>query len=67
MNENVILIFEQLDVILPTEHAEAFSKEIATVAESHKYAKVYIKPCELLEGDFFNHYIKSGIMSWPIS
>jgi hypothetical protein len=39
---------------------EALKRNIASDNGTHKYAKVYMKLEDIVDGDFFNHYIKSG-------
>ncbi|KAK0659842.1 Ribonuclease P protein subunit p40 [Lasiodiplodia hormozganensis] len=48
------------DLVLPDEVYEVVRKELdGTVGEFH-YARVYMSLGEIIEGDFFNHYIKTG-------
>ncbi|WPG99638.1 Hypothetical protein R9X50_00245700 [Acrodontium crateriforme] len=49
-----------LDVVLPETIARAFRQGIANGANRCRYARVHMKPIELIEGEFFNHYIKLG-------
>jgi ribonucleases P/MRP protein subunit RPP40 len=56
----------QLSMVMPTDRAEAFKKSLDSNGGTLQYAKVYMTPRDLLEGDFFNQYIKSGTSSTPM-
>lgn len=46
--------------MLPADQAEELKGKLESEIEVLRYAQVYMKLGELIEGDFFNHYIKSG-------
>ena len=54
-------LYSKLDLILPEEVFQIIWDELASKVESIRYAKVFLPLSALLEGDFFNIYIKSGI------
>ena len=55
-----VLTFPQLDLLLPMELQDDFFSKL-NGRGTLQYAKVYIKLSEIVEGDFFNDYIKTGI------
>jgi ribonuclease P/MRP protein subunit RPP40 len=50
----------QLTLVLPTDQAEDLKSSLEKDVGVLQYTQVYMKLSELIEGDFFNHYIKSG-------
>lgn len=52
--------------MLPSAQSEDFKAKIKEDAGALQYAKVYMKLVELIQGDFFNQYIKSGKSCPPI-
>ena len=53
----------QLDLVLPAAAAEDFQKALESGIGTLQYARVHMKLLEVVEGDFFNQYIKSGTHS----
>lgn len=51
----------QLDVVVPKDLAEQLNGALRDGAGTLRYARVNMKLSELIEGDFFNHYIKTGL------
>ncbi|KAF2765042.1 hypothetical protein EJ03DRAFT_280822 [Teratosphaeria nubilosa] len=49
-----------LDVVLSDAAAARFEQAMSNGSGTPKYASVYLKLGDIIEGDFFNHYIKSG-------
>ncbi|OQO12102.1 hypothetical protein B0A48_02741 [Cryoendolithus antarcticus] len=50
-----------LDVLVPAQHTEALTTLLATTFPSPiRYAKVHMKLHDVLTGEFFNDYVKSG-------
>ncbi|KAK5168054.1 uncharacterized protein LTR77_006622 [Saxophila tyrrhenica] len=49
-----------VDLLLPQENEDALLQTLGDAHGSFTYAKVYMKPSEVVTGDFFNHYIKTG-------
>lgn len=49
--------------MLPTNQAKDLKGDLEKNVGVVKYAQVYMKLSELIDGDFFNHYIKSGTCS----
>nr|OQO17727.1 hypothetical protein B0A51_12881 [Rachicladosporium sp. CCFEE 5018]OQO27606.1 hypothetical protein B0A51_03595 [Rachicladosporium sp. CCFEE 5018] len=50
-----------LDVLIPSQHTEAFTSLLTTTFPTPiRYAKVYMKLHDILTGEFFNDYVKSG-------
>lgn len=50
----------QLSLVLPKSDAETLKQTLSDVKGTLQYAKVYMTLGDLIEGDFFNHYIKTG-------
>ena len=50
----------QLEILLPRDGANALQQILVDGAGTLQYAKVLMKLSDLIEGDFFNQYIKSG-------
>jgi len=48
--------------VIPQNAADQFEAAFATSVGSLKYARVNMKLGEIIEGEFFNHYIKTGRM-----
>ena len=53
--------------MLPTDQAEDLKGNLEKNVGMLQYAQVYMKLGELIDGDFFNHYVKSGTRSMPLS
>ncbi|KAK4999082.1 hypothetical protein LTR66_001799 [Elasticomyces elasticus] len=51
----------KVDLLLPAELYDTIREKLHGDACTLKYARVNMKLGELIEGDFFNHYIKTGI------
>lgn len=52
----------QISLLLPASSAQqAFQDKLSSTGDGVlSYARVYMKPLDLISGDFFNSYIKSG-------
>jgi ribonuclease P/MRP protein subunit RPP40 len=52
----------QISLILPASPAQqAFQDKLSTSGDGIlRYARVYMKPLDLISGEFFNSYIKAG-------
>ncbi|KAL1634955.1 hypothetical protein SLS56_002038 [Neofusicoccum ribis] len=50
----------QADLILPEEIYELIKQELDGAAGTFHYARVIMSLGEIIDGDFFNHYIKTG-------
>lgn len=50
----------KLDLVLPEDLFQVVWEALVSKTESIQYAKVFLPLSALLEGDFFNIYIKSG-------
>ena len=50
----------QVLLVLPQDNANKLKETFTTGLSALQYAKVYIKLSEIIEGDFFNQYIKTG-------
>ncbi|KAL0261049.1 hypothetical protein SLS55_004743 [Diplodia seriata] len=48
------------DLMLPDEVYEVIRQELDAAAGKFHYARVYLSLGEIIDGDFFNHYIKTG-------
>jgi ribonuclease P/MRP protein subunit RPP40 len=60
---NIIIFadsYDKLDLVLPEEVFQIVWEALVSKTESIQYAKVFLPLSALLEGDFFNIYIKSG-------
>ncbi|CAG7962992.1 unnamed protein product [Penicillium nalgiovense] len=56
-----------VEVILPKEFYSQIKPSLESKLEKPRYARVFMAPSALLEHDFFNTYIKSGIyVSGPV-
>ena len=53
-------IIRQVYVVLPKDNADLLKQSLVDGVGTLHYAKVYMKLSDLIEGDFFNQYIKSG-------
>ncbi|KAK4962220.1 hypothetical protein LTR28_004640 [Elasticomyces elasticus] len=53
----------KVDLLLPAELYDTIREKLHGDACALKYARVNMKLGELIEGDFFNHYIKTGPIS----
>ncbi|KAI9670528.1 MAG: hypothetical protein M1831_005748 [Alyxoria varia] len=52
-----------VDILLPVELREAVQKELAAwKVEELRYAKVIMSLGDIVEGDFFNEYVKKGVL-----
>lgn len=53
-----------VQILLPTpleqHHASSVEQRLHTILQGKRYAKVHLKPADLIHGDFFNQYIKAG-------
>ena len=54
--------FFQLTVVMPSSQADDMNSKLDSGIGTLQYAQVYMKLNEVIEGDFFNHYIKSGML-----
>lgn len=52
----------QLDILLPKDAHEIFLEKLKGKDEL-RYAKVYMKLSDIVEGDFFSNYVKTGMSS----
>ena len=50
--------------MLPSEQAEDVKGNLQKGVGELQYARLYMKLSELIEGDLFNQYIKSGTDTW---
>ncbi|KAL1644742.1 hypothetical protein SLS58_004205 [Diplodia intermedia] len=54
------MLGEHADLMLPDEVYEVIRQELDAAAGKFHYARVYLSLGEIIDGDFFNHYIKTG-------
>ncbi len=55
-----LTIFLQVDLILPVELYNLMWKDVETRIADVRYSRVMMTLSDVLEGDFFNTYIKTG-------
>ena len=49
-----------IHLVIPAQLADAFTKDETYSAPSIRYAKVFMSLYDIVEGEFFNYYIKAG-------
>ncbi len=59
-SSSLLILMNKLDLVLPEEVFQIVWEALVSKTESIQYAKVFLPLSALLEGDFFNIYIKSG-------
>ncbi|KAK1074727.1 hypothetical protein LTR12_008899 [Friedmanniomyces endolithicus] len=50
-----------VDVLLPQSNLSKLQDELGEGKGTFQYARVHMKLSDIIEGDFFNHYIKAGM------
>lgn len=58
----MLIYYGQFDVLLPEDAATKLQQQLDNGKGTLQYARVYMKPSEVIEGDFFNQYIKAGTL-----
>lgn len=51
----------QIDLILPAEACDVILEQLNNTQKSPRYSKVHMTLGDVLQGDFFNEYIKKGM------
>ncbi|KAH0544956.1 hypothetical protein FGG08_000882 [Glutinoglossum americanum] len=54
--------YYQVELILPAELYEIIRQDLEREISTVKYSRVILALSELLDGDFFNQYIKTGMV-----
>lgn len=61
---SIVVNLKQVEVLLPETAYAAIETSLNSKLQKLRYARVFMSLSNLLEGDFFNTYIKSGILPY---
>ncbi|KAK1080859.1 hypothetical protein LTR33_005183 [Friedmanniomyces endolithicus] len=64
ISKTMYLTHSQVDILLPKSSLPKFQEGLGNGKGTFQYARVHMKLSDIIEGDFFNHYVKAGAYGW---